>query len=150
MNGAIYTVAYKGKKLQNKAKFYYKSLVAKLKANTDEMTTKTEMSYKEAIHILNKRHPQKEIDFTRPCTRSKDIKCDVSIIVPVYNAEKNLETCIRSLINQKTKYSYEIICVNDGSNDNSLRILNELAECDDRIIVVDQANGGHQQLEMQV
>lgn len=142
MNGAIYTVAYKGKKLLNKLKFYYKSLEAKLKANTAEMTTKAEMSYKEAVQILNKRHPQKEIDFTRPCTRSKDIKCDVSIIVPVYNAEKNLETCIKSLINQKTKYSYEIICVNDGSNDNSLRILNELAECDDRIIVVDQANGG--------
>lgn len=142
MNRAIYTVAYKGKKFLNKVKFCYKSLEAKLKANTAEMTTKTEMLYEDAVHILNNLHLQKEIDFTRRCVRSKDIKYDVSIIVPVYNAEKNLETCIKSLINQKTKYSYEIICVNDGSNDNSLRILNGLAEYDDRIIVVNQANGG--------
>lgn len=142
MNRAIYTVAYKGKKLLNKGKFYYKSLEAKLKANTAEMTTKTEMSYEDAVRILNELHPKKEIDFAKQCIRSKNIKYDVSIIVPVYNAEKNLETCIKSLINQKTKYSYEIICVNDGSSDNSLRILNELAACDDRIIVLDQTNGG--------
>lgn len=142
MNRALYTVAYKGKKLLNKGKFYYKSLEAKLKANTVEMRIKTEMSYENAVQILNELHLKKEVDFTKPCVRSKGIKYDVSIIVPVYNAEKNLETCIKSLINQKTKCSYEIICVNDGSNDNSLRILNGLAECDDRIIVVDQTNGG--------
>ena len=66
----------------------------------------------------------------------------MSIIVPVYNAEKNLETCIKSLINQKTKFTYEIICVNDGSNDASREILNRWSKCDDRIIVVNQNNGG--------
>ena len=64
MNGAIYTVAYKGKKFLNKLKFYYKSLEAKLKANTAEMTTKTDMTYEDAVQILNKLHPKKEIDET--------------------------------------------------------------------------------------
>ena len=46
----------------------------------------------------------------------------VSIIVPVYNVEKYLEKCLDSLINQTLK-DIEIICVNDGSKDNSLKIL---------------------------
>lgn len=142
MHRTIYTAAYKGKQILNAGKFYYKSLEAKLKANTAEMTRKTEMSYQDAVQILDKLHHKKEIDFTKPCIRAKTIKYDVSIIVPVYNAEKNLETCVKSLINQKTKYTYEIICVNDGSNDNSLEILTRLAKCDARIIVVDQSNGG--------
>ena len=44
---------------------------------------------------------------------------DVSIIVPVYNNAPYVEKCIKSIINQKTKYSYEIIVVDDGSTDNS-------------------------------
>lgn len=139
MNRTIYTVAYKGKTFLNKGKFYYKSLEVKLKANTAEMTIKTEMSYEEAVQILNKLHPKKEIDFAKPCVRAKDIKYDVSIIVPVYNAEKNLETCIESLINQNTKFTYEIICVNDGSTDSSLNILNMHKE---KIIIISQSNAG--------
>ena len=50
-------------------------------------------------------------------------KYDLSIIVPVYNSEKYLEKCLNSLINQKTKYKYQIICINDGSTDKSLEIL---------------------------
>lgn len=139
MNRAIYAVAYKGKKILNTLKFYYKSLEAKLKTNTAEMTTKTDMTYEDAVQTLNKLHPKKEIDFTTPCVRSKDVKYDVSIIVPVYNAEKNLETCIESLINQKTKFTYEIICVNDGSTDSSLEILNTYKK---KIVVISQTNAG--------
>ena len=47
---------------------------------------------------------------------------DVSIIIPVYNTEKYLKQCLESLINQKTEFKYEIICVNDGSTDNSEKI----------------------------
>lgn len=49
---------------------------------------------------------------------------DISVIVPVYNAEKYLEACLDSLINQ-TKKEIEIIAINDGSKDNSLQILKE-------------------------
>ncbi len=48
----------------------------------------------------------------------------ISIIVPVYNTEQYLSKCLDSLINQTYK-NIEIICVNDGSTDNSADILNE-------------------------
>ena len=49
-------------------------------------------------------------------------KPKISIIIPVYNVEKYLEQCLKSVINQTFK-DIEIICINDGSTDNSLEIL---------------------------
>ena len=60
----------------------------------------------------------------------------VSIIIPVYNVEKYLRTCLDSLVSQ-TLENIEIICVNDASPDNSLAILREYEERDKRIIVID-------------
>lgn len=65
----------------------------------------------------------------------------VSIIVPVYNVEKYLRDCLESLINQ-TLTDIEIICVNDGSTDNSLAILEEYKLKDDRIKIFSQENKG--------
>lgn len=65
----------------------------------------------------------------------------VSIIVPVYNVEKYLPKCLDSLVNQTFK-DIEIICVNDDSPDNSIDILNEYAQKDDRVKVVTKENGG--------
>lgn len=65
----------------------------------------------------------------------------VSIIVPVYNVEKYLRKCLDSLINQTLK-DIEIICVNDGSKDNSPKILEEYAKIDNRIVVINQENSG--------
>ena len=65
----------------------------------------------------------------------------VSVIVPVYNVEKYLSTCLHSCTNQ-TLYDIEIICVNDGSTDNSLSILQAFAEQDHRIKIVNKPNGG--------
>ncbi len=48
---------------------------------------------------------------------------DVSIIIPAYNVEKYIEQCLKTVIGQKTKYSYEIICINDGSTDRTSDIL---------------------------
>lgn len=63
-------------------------------------------------------------------------KCILSIIVPVYNTEKYLETCLESLLNQDIEKSmYEVICVNDGSTDGSLAILQEYAKQYDNIIL---------------
>lgn len=64
---------------------------------------------------------------------------DVSIIVPAYNNEKYIEQCIESLLNQKTKVSYEVIAINDGSSDNTLNILNKYK---DQIKVIDKKNSG--------
>ncbi len=65
----------------------------------------------------------------------------VSIIVPVYNVEKYVSKCLESLINQ-TYENIEIICVNDGSKDSSLEIINKYALKDNRIIVYTKENGG--------
>lgn len=65
----------------------------------------------------------------------------VSIIVPVYNTENYLSTCLNSLLNQ-TLSDIEIICINDGSTDNSLEILEEYAKKDDRIKIINQENSG--------
>ena len=66
----------------------------------------------------------------------------VSVVIPVYNVEDFLGECLDSITNQ-TLSDIEIICVNDGSKDRSLDILNEYAERDSRITVIDQENGGH-------
>lgn len=65
----------------------------------------------------------------------------LSIIVPVYNAEKYLDRCVNSLLNQTYK-NLEVILVNDGSKDNSLSICKAFAQKDDRVIVFDKENGG--------
>lgn len=65
----------------------------------------------------------------------------ISIIMPVYNAEKTIEETLRSLENQ-TYSDIEIICVNDGSIDKSLEILQNHALTDSRVIVLNQENSG--------
>lgn len=65
----------------------------------------------------------------------------ISIIVPIYNAEKYLKKCIKSLISQ-TYRNLEIILVNDGSIDGSLDICKDYSTIDSRILVIDKINGG--------
>ena len=55
----------------------------------------------------------------------------ITIILPVYNVEKYLPQCLDSIINQTFK-DFECICVNDGSTDSSLQILQEYAKKDKR------------------
>jgi hypothetical protein len=62
----------------------------------------------------------------------------ISIIIPVYNAEDYVEECINSALNQ-TYPNTEIIAVNDGSTDNSLKILEKFS---DKIIILNKENGG--------
>jgi glycosyltransferase involved in cell wall biosynthesis len=66
---------------------------------------------------------------------------ELSVIVPVYNVEKYLERCLNSILNQSYQVG-EIICVNDGSTDNSLDILKEIAQKDNRIKIINKKNGG--------
>ncbi len=66
----------------------------------------------------------------------------VSIIIPTYNVEMYLVECMESVIHQTLK-DIEIICINDGSTDGSLKILKSYAQKDDRIVLVDKENGGY-------
>ena len=65
----------------------------------------------------------------------------ISIIVPIYNVEAYLPQCLDSLIHQ-TYHDIEIICVNDGSTDNSLRILEQYRKSDKRIKLISRENRG--------
>ena len=65
----------------------------------------------------------------------------VSIIIPIYNVEKYIKKCIDSVINQ-TWRNLEIICVNDGTKDNSMEIVGRKATEDSRIIIVNIENSG--------
>ncbi len=66
----------------------------------------------------------------------------VSVIIPVYNVEKYLRECLDSVVNQTLK-DIEIICVDDGSTDDSGAILDEYAAKDSRIKVIHKENGGY-------
>ena len=66
----------------------------------------------------------------------------VSVVIPIYNVENFLEECLESITNQ-TLRDIEIICINDGSTDKSLDILNSYASEDDRFKVFSQENQGH-------
>ncbi|MDD6201690.1 MAG: glycosyltransferase family 2 protein, partial [Lachnospiraceae bacterium] len=61
----------------------------------------------------------------------------ISVIVPIYNAEKYLKRCVDSIRNQ-TYSNLEIILVDDGSTDTSGKIADELANSDERILVIHQ------------
>ena len=65
----------------------------------------------------------------------------ISIIVPIYNAEKVLKRCVDSILNQSYK-NFELILINDGSKDKSIDIINEYKEKDERIKVIDNKNKG--------
>ncbi len=65
----------------------------------------------------------------------------VSVIIPIYNQEKYVEECLDSVLRQ-TLRELEVICINDGSTDNTLSILREYEKRDSRIIVIDKPNEG--------
>ena len=65
----------------------------------------------------------------------------ISVIVPVYNTENYVHDCIMSIINQNFD-NYEIICINDGTKDNSEKILSELGKKHDEIRIINQENQG--------
>lgn len=65
----------------------------------------------------------------------------ISIVVPIYNVEQHLEQCLSS-IEKQTYRNIEVICINDGSTDDSLKIANEFVHRDSRFHVVSQKNSG--------
>ena len=65
----------------------------------------------------------------------------ISIIIPVYNAEKYLQKCLNSVLEQ-TLTDWEAICINDGSTDGSEQILREFSAKDERFVIEMQENQG--------
>jgi glycosyltransferase involved in cell wall biosynthesis len=65
----------------------------------------------------------------------------ISVIIPVYNTEKHLPRCLDSVLAQTFK-DFEVICVNDGSVDNSAKILSDYSQKDPRVKIITQTNQG--------
>lgn len=89
---------------------------------------------------LNQHYTRKPLWDSIP--RLKPATIDLSLIIPVYNSEKYISKCLDSVFAQQTDYKYEVICINDGSKDSSLQILESYQKTHDNLIVVSQANQG--------
>ena len=72
----------------------------------------------------------------------ESLKPMISVVVPVYNAADYISVCIESILYQNVDTSFEIICVNDGSKDNSLEIISDYASKHKIIKVINQPNLG--------
>lgn len=65
----------------------------------------------------------------------------ISVIVPVYNRERTIETCVSGILTSQYK-NIELIIVDDGSSDNTYSVCQKIAETDNRVILVRQDNKG--------
>ena len=74
--------------------------------------------------------------------RTITVKTNATVIIPVYNGEKTIKKCLQFLVNQKTKYTYNIVVINDGSTDQTAHILNEFEKRYENIVVIYQENKG--------
>lgn len=68
-------------------------------------------------------------------------KIKLSIIIPCYNAQQSIGKIVGSILDQEYK-DFELILVNDGSTDDTLKVLNKLADTDSRIKILNKPNGG--------
>lgn len=101
------------------------------------------MSGSKAWEIIRKqKYAYKKYDIDLSNCIYSDNQVDASFIIPVYNIEQYVGECLDSVLEQVTTYTYEIICVDDGSTDRSGIILDDFARNDERIKVIHQANQG--------
>ena len=102
-----------------------------------------EKKYKDALNLYIKLSKKIGYNFFRSniqlCKQKLNINKKISIIIAVYNSEKYIIKCLDSLINQSFN-NFEIICIDDGSTDNSLNILRNYEEKYDFISVYEQKN----------
>lgn len=100
----------------------------------------TNLSLQDAKNLINEvyPHPDNGLEFVNPEINDE---LDLSIVVTVYNYADKLEENIPTYLNQKTKYNYECIFVNDGSTDSSGEILEKYID-DEKVKIVNRKNGG--------
>ena len=122
-------------KLSVKKKFYrvfYKFIIRRKETSIP--------NYETAKKLLDDVRPHKKAIINNTAIGEKAF--DLTIIVPVYNAQKHLRQCIESLVNQKTEYKYLVKFVDDGSTDSSAEILNEYCLSNSNFQVIRKNNGG--------
>lgn len=103
------------------------------------------VSVKEAQKARESPQKKKCKELSMPITARPQAEIDtpkISVLVPIYNVEQYLPRCLESLQNQ-TLSDIEIICINDGSPDQSVAIVRNLMENDPRIMLIDKKNSGY-------
>lgn len=93
----------------------------------------------DALAYLQTQYPLREISFVTD-NRIATV-CDLLVIIPVYNVEKYIRKCINSLVEQKTKYSVQMVIVDDGATDLSGKIADEYASLTN-VEIIHKKNGG--------
>lgn len=110
----------------------------------------TSLFGKECVHFENIDSVKSEIKeiYDKPPVDGKILtlqkaneEIDLTVIVPTYNAEKYIDKCMESIVNQKTKYNFEIVVVNDNSTDSTLFRLEKFTNFE-KIRIVDFKYGG--------
>ncbi|MDU4622511.1 MAG: glycosyltransferase [Clostridioides difficile] len=87
---------------------------------------------------------RKKFQVSNKIIRKEFSELDLSIIIPAYNSENTIEECIKSIIQQKINYTYEVIVINDGSTDSTLDKIKKILEENvfKNMVVISQQNGG--------
>lgn len=118
----------------------WKNICSKMSFNTNkEIYTNGEYMNKNNIITVKNAEDDPDTQAEIIIQNKIDYTPKVSVIIPVYNVEEYLRVCLDSVVNQTLK-EIEIICIDDGSTDNSLEILKEYAQKDNRITVIKQEN----------
>lgn len=101
---------------------------------------KLSLTYKEADELINKTYPRlnSQPKYVNP-TMNQEI--DLSVVIPVYNYADILDKNINAILNQKTKYNYQIILIDDGSTDGAADILRKHAD-NPKVKLIFQDNAG--------
>jgi len=95
----------------------------------------------QAISLDKWKKPEQKVTTDPAVSLDLDDSLKISVIIPIYNVEQYIEECIYSVLNQTLK-DLEVIFVNDGSLDNSMEIVEQFKDKDDRIIILNKENGG--------
>lgn len=113
-------------------KFYFTKIFSK--------KTAAELAYDEALNAVNEAYPMPvcKPEYNNP---ERDENIDLSVVIPVYNYAEILEDNIKSILNQKTSYNYEVIFVDDGSTDGARDILKKY-ESNPKVKLIFKENGG--------
>jgi glycosyltransferase involved in cell wall biosynthesis len=119
--------------MPNRCLSLFSASPAKLKLGMKRRASNTGILFKEQISILSLLPPGH--DMISPAAKT------VSVIIPVHNTEKYLHRCLSGVTAQTYK-ALHIICINNGSTDNSMNILEEFAHADHRITVINQQDLG--------
>ena len=100
-------------------------------------------SHEKAVEILQAASPMPEGGLrVEPRKWPEKPTVDVSVIVPCYNVERFVEECVRSITEQETSRSFEVICVDDGAADGTGAILDRIAAAEASVRVIHQSNRG--------